>query len=95
MVYVSWWEAMAYCRWLSDQRGTEIRLPSESDWFAAAKHPDGEYPWGMEEPDEEVPLELCTSDGRSHVGNGMVCYDRRLELGVGVHRSIRSPAGSI
>lgn len=54
VVEVSWWEAMAYCRWLSDQRGVAIRLPTEGEWQAAATHPKGEYPWGKAEPDEEL-----------------------------------------
>jgi len=50
---VSWFEAVAYCRWLSQQRNCEIRLPTEEEWQAAAKPDDREYPWGDEEPDAE------------------------------------------
>ncbi len=50
---VSWYEADAYCRWLGEQRGLKIRLPTEKEWERAATPVEGEYPWGAEEPDEE------------------------------------------
>jgi len=44
---VNWYEAMAFCRWLSAQLKYEITLPTEKQWEKAAKGVDGrEYPWG-------------------------------------------------
>jgi formylglycine-generating enzyme required for sulfatase activity len=44
---VSWFEAIAFCRWLSARTGTTIRLPTEWEWQQAATggDPDREYPW--------------------------------------------------
>jgi hypothetical protein len=53
VVRVSWYEACAYCRWLGAHKDREMRLPTEAEWEAAATSPEGEYPWGAEEPDEE------------------------------------------
>lgn len=44
---VSWYEAVAFCRWLSAKSGTSIRLPTEWEWQQAATggDPRREYPW--------------------------------------------------
>jgi formylglycine-generating enzyme required for sulfatase activity len=48
-VGVSWYEAVAFCNWLSSQLGYRVRLPREAEWERAARHTDGRlYPWGDE-----------------------------------------------
>ena len=44
---VTWFDARAYCLWLSARDGVDIRLPSEVEWEKAARGGDGRFfPWG-------------------------------------------------
>jgi formylglycine-generating enzyme required for sulfatase activity len=57
---VSWYQAIAFCRWLSDKLGFEVDLPHEYEWEVAARYPDGRfYPWGY----DFVYYKANTSDG--------------------------------
>ncbi len=62
IVAVSWYEAAAYCAWLTIQghqagwlpQGDVIRLPTSLEWERAARHIDQRrYPWDSTEPDAE------------------------------------------
>jgi formylglycine-generating enzyme required for sulfatase activity len=59
VVGVSWFEATAYCHWLTEvghtagwlPRDAEIRLPTSLEWERAARHTgQRRYPWGDAEP---------------------------------------------
>jgi len=54
VVRVSWYEACAYCNWLSAMSDKILRLPTESEWEAASKPKEGEYPWGRTKPNPEL-----------------------------------------
>jgi formylglycine-generating enzyme required for sulfatase activity len=48
VVGVSWYEAAAYCSWLSETYSRRFRLPSEAEWEKAARGANDArvYPWG-------------------------------------------------
>jgi formylglycine-generating enzyme required for sulfatase activity len=46
---VTWFQALAYSRWLSEQTGRFYALPNEAQWEKAARGVDGWiFPWGDE-----------------------------------------------
>lgn len=50
VVNVTWYDAIAYCEWLSKMTGKKITLPSEAEWEKAARGDKDKrnYPWGDE-----------------------------------------------
>ena len=48
--HISWFEATAFCRWLSTRLGYSVRLPDEWEWQWAAQgaRPGFIYPWGRD-----------------------------------------------
>lgn len=81
-VGISWYEAAAFCIWLSHHVGQAIVLPNEAEWEKAARGSDGrKYPWGAVPPtdihcnfdfrrDHTTPVGIFPA-GRSPLG----CYD--------------------
>jgi formylglycine-generating enzyme required for sulfatase activity len=54
VVGVSWYEALAFCRWFSTRIGDLITLPTEPQWHRAAQGDDGrDCPWGGYDDDLE------------------------------------------
>ncbi len=46
---LSWYECVAYCRWLSTETGQLYRLTTEAEWEKGARGVEGGvYPWGNE-----------------------------------------------
>lgn len=66
VIGVSWYEAIAYCNWLSEIDGKKYRLPTEAEWGKAARGTDDRlYPWGNES--EYKPYPYDGKDGRNDI----------------------------
>jgi sulfatase modifying factor 1 len=80
IVAVSWFDAMAYCKWLSQETGKTYRLPYEAEWERAARGgmEGKQYSWG-DEPPESLP------DYQTRWTNGPEAVGRYDPNGYGLH----------
>lgn len=47
VTHISWDDAVAFCKWVSDRSKLNVRLPSEAEWEKGARGTDGRtYAWG-------------------------------------------------
>ena len=87
---VSWYDAVAYCRWLTSKLGYEVRLPTEEEWEKAARGTDGrEYPWGNEYELDSANIDEILGD--YEVG----MYYLEQTTAVGIYPKNVSPYGAM
>lgn len=84
VINVSWEDAVAYTRWLSEQTGRHYRLPSEAEWeYAARAGTRSRFWWGDEAVDIPANCFDCGSEWdaartapvASFTANGLGLYD--------------------
>lgn len=79
---VSWYEAKAFCRWLSATLGKTIDLPTNLQWERAARGTNGRvYPWGDEEDGIERRCNMAESDTNGPSPVGLFSSGTALENG--------------
>ena len=62
VINVSWEDAVAYTRWLSQQTGERYRLPSEAEWeYAVRAGTETKYSWGNEIGHNRTNCDGCGS----------------------------------
>jgi formylglycine-generating enzyme required for sulfatase activity len=77
IVGVSWYEAQAYCAWLSHRLRDSVRLPSEAEWEKAARGTDGRIYTSGDTLDREAYHLFSTGTWRDEDAPAPVgCYPR-------------------
>ena len=82
VVGITWFEAQAYCNWLSEITNRLYRLPTEAEWEAAARGLPKQgktyiYPWG----DEWADAKANSVEGRVQKTSSVGAYTASGNLG--------------
>jgi formylglycine-generating enzyme required for sulfatase activity len=87
VVAVSWFDAIAYCAWLSATTGSHYRLPTEAEWERAARgSTEGMlFPWGNEPPESRPDYHNRWETGPEPVGQSQPNAYGLFEMCENVH----------
>lgn len=71
VVHVSWYDAAAYCKWLSEKTGQQFRLPTEAEWeYAALGGKKGYHDFNSDSSLAEVSWNGANSEKKYHEVGG-------------------------
>jgi len=86
-VAVSWFDAVAYCAWLSAMTGSRYRLPTEAEWERAARGgAEGmSFPWGNDSRDSHPVYHSRWKTGPEPVGQSQPNAYGLFEMCENVH----------
>ena len=86
VVGISWFDAVAYCEWISGELCEPRRLPTEAEWEKACRggQDDASYAWG-DEPPETLSYFQGTWTGPRRVGEWRSNGYGLFNLGDNVH----------
>jgi len=86
---VCWFEAMAFCTWLTAKLGYEVRLPTEEEWERAARGTDGRiFPWG-----NKYLIGYANIDEKAFSRNKASRHHLQQTTAVGIYPQGASPDG--
>ncbi len=87
VVAPSWFDAAAYCEWLSAATGRRYRLPTEAEWERAARGgaEQKQFPWGDEPPEHLQNYSARWKNGPEPVGQAERNAYGLCDIGANVH----------
>ncbi|MFN0174701.1 MAG: formylglycine-generating enzyme family protein [Saprospiraceae bacterium] len=71
VIFVNWYGATAYCKWLANKTGKNYRLPTEAEWEYAAANGNRhtKYSWGNDLPVGKMGGNVCDQSAKNKYAN--------------------------